>query len=737
MTSSVTVNTAALRALACVLSLSSLMPLSAFAETPLSQAISRLNADTRQQRVVALEDLGIDRSIVLDASDARRELYLPVPADVPLTDATLNFDASYLNAEAGRNTLLLSLDGYPVRALGLNEPQGNANVEVGVDKAARSSGSLRLGVAWSSVVPRVLCEEQRAIGNVLRIDPRTRLSYSYDARDLHNVGAAWNALPGKPGILVAPGALSSASYDAAWRLGVALERIGKQARILPFPALQTSVDLSGLRIPAELKQIPAFARLDGQGSHTLSDPAEIGALLVLGQIPAFNADLAIRDPELTKAINESLDALQNQVRQLDAEAAKALGQWRESRINAALDSNAAENVRLTLLGAHPLLVVNHDAVGKAIGLFGSAWNTLARERQLTLGEEANMPLSEDGRIALSRLGGKPGNLDVLAKTDWSTSFPLGSIAYDGRVPVNAVIDVAAAPGASSTLPVATVFFNDYLIGATQLNADGKKERIEARIPRYALAAQNTLRVSFQRQPVSNECLETPQPFPISVLPTSHITLDKVAVGDDFSGMAARYAVNTQVLVPQSYLDHPAASLPQLIRVASASGVSPLRATLTVSADANAAVTPEQSFLAFELPVKDSAESVQVGNDGRLMIRHKEQSLLDLKSLNHMASLQVIESGSQHGVVYRTLGGQPPVFGQPLLLERGNVSILGNEGALTTFDAKDPTGSLMIDSEEPKGLDAWRTPSWLWLIPAGVIVFLVLLLAGRNARRNRQ
>jgi hypothetical protein len=737
MTSSVTVNTAALRALACVLSLSSLMPLSAFAQTPLSQAISRLNADTRQQRVVALEDLGIDRSIVLDASDARRELYLPVPADVPLTDATLNFDASYLNAEAGRNTLLLSLDGYPVRALGLNEPQGNANVEVGVDKAARSSGSLRLGVAWSSVVPRVLCEEQRAIGNVLRIDPRTRLSYSYDARDLHNVGAAWNALPGKPGILVAPGALSSASYDAAWRLGVALERIGKQARILPFPALQTSIDLSGLRIPAEFKQIPAFARLDGQGSHTLSDPAEIGALLVLGQIPAFNADLAIRDPELTKAINESLDALQNQVRQLDAEAAKALGQWRESRINAALDSNAAENVRLTLLGAHPLLVVNHDAVGKAIGLFGSAWNTLARERQLTLGEEANMPLSEDGRIALSRLGGKPGNLDVLAKTDWSTSFPLGSIAYDGRVPVNAVIDIAAAPGASSTLPVATVFFNDYLIGATQLNADGKKERIEARIPRYALAAQNTLRVSFQRQPVSNECLETPQPFPISVLPTSHITLDKVAVGDDFSGMAARYAVNTQVLVPQSYLDHPAASLPQLIRVASASGVSPLRATLTVSADANAAVTPEQSFLAFELPVKDSAESVQVGNDGRLMIRHKEQSLLDLKSLNHMASLQVIESGSQHGVVYRTLGGQPPAFGQPLLLERGNVSILGNEGALTTFDAKDPTGSLMIDSEEPKGLDAWRTPSWLWLIPAGVIVFLVLLLAGRNARRNRQ
>lgn len=739
MTSSVTVNTAALSALACALSLSSLLPATAFAESPLSQAISRLNADTRQQRVVQLQDLGIDRPILLDASDARRELYLPVPADVPLSDATLNFDGSYLNGEGGRNTLVLSLDGYPVRAVGLNEEQGNANLEVGVDKAPRGSGSVRLGVAWSSVVPRVYCEDQRAIGNVLRIDPHTRLSYSYDARDLHDVGAAWNALPAKPGILVAPGTLTSASYDAAWRLGVALERIGKQARILPFPSVQTSVELNGLRVPAELKQIPAFASLDGKGLHTLSDPAEIGALLVLGQTPAFNADLAVSDPELAKAVNEVLDALQAQVQNLDAEAAKALGQWRESRINVALGTgkSGSDNVRLAMLGAHPLLVVNHDAAGKAIGLFSSAWNSLARERQLTLGEEANMPLSKDGRIALSRLGGKPGNIDVLAKSDWSTSFPLGSLAYDGRVPVNAVIDVAAAPGATSTPPVATLYFNDYLIGATQLTPNGKKERIEARIPRYALAAQNTLRVSFQRQPVSDQCRETPQPFPVSVLPTSHITLEKVAVGDDFSGIAARFAVKTQVLVPQSYLEQPATSLPQVIRVASAAGVSPLRAALTVSSDAKAVITPEQNFLAFELPIKDSKEAVRVSNDGHLLINHEDQSLLDLKSLNNMASLQVVESGSQHGLVYRTLGGQAPVFTQPVLLQRGNVTILGNEGSLTTFDAKDPTGSLMIENEEPKGLDAWRTPSWLWLIPAGIIAFLLLLLAGRSARRNRQ
>ncbi|RML47934.1 hypothetical protein ALQ97_05343 [Pseudomonas savastanoi pv. glycinea] len=737
MKSSVAVNMGALNVLACGMSLLALMPAFALAaESPLTQAINRITADSRQERVIELRELGIDRPIILNATDARRELYLPVPANVPLTDATLNFDASYLNGEAGRNTLLLSLDGYPVRALGLNEEQGNASAVLGVDKAARESGSVRLGIAWSSVISKVLCEDERAIGNVLRIDPHTRLTYGYDASQLQDVGAAWNALPGKPGLLVAPGTLSSASYDAAWRLGVALERIGKQARILPFPAVQDSVDLSGLTIPAELKQIPAFAGLEGKGQYTLRDPAEIGALLMLGQTTALQADLAISDPQLLKAIDDAMDALQAQVQGLDASAASALGQWRERHIKKPLANSTGDDVSLALLGNRALLMIKPESANKAIGLFSSAWNKLARNRQLTIGEETAMPLSEDGRVALTRLGGKLGTVDVLAKTDWSASFPLGSVAYDGRVPVTAMIDVAAAPGASGTPPVATLFLNDYLIGAMQLTADGKKERIEARIPQYALAAQNTLRVSFQRQPVSNQCLETPQAFPISVLPTSHVVLDKVTPDENFSGMAARFATDTQIMVPKGYLERPASSLPQVIRVASASGVSPLRAQLSVSNDASVAVTPAKAFLAFELPVKDGAESVKASNDGHLLINHKEQTLLDLKSLNHLASLQVIDAGGQHGMVYRTLGGQAPVFERPLLLERGNATLLADNGPIATFDAKDPTGSQMIEDEQSTGLDAWRKPSLLWLIPAGIVLFLILLLAGRSARRNR-
>ncbi len=727
----------AFSALAWGASLLALMPTQTLAaESPLAQAIARLNADLRQEREIRLDDLGINDPIVLGASDARRELYLPVPAGVPLTDASLTFDASYLNGEGGRNTLLLSLDGYPVRAQGLNEAQGDASTTLGVDKAPRDSGSVRLGVAWSSRVERELCEDERAIGNVLRIQPDTRLTYSYDASQLRDIGAAWNALPGQPGVLIAPGTLSSASYDAVWRLGVALERIGKQARILPLPGVGDTVQLSARRVPEALRGVPAFASLDGEGRYTLKNAAEVGALLVLGKSPDIQADLAIDDAQLLKGIDTALDALQAEVQALDPQAAIALGQWREHHIRTGLGSLGKDEARLALLGTRPMLLIAPTATVRAMTLFNSAWNTLARNHQLTIAE-AQLPLTQDGRLALSRLGGSPGSLDLLAKSDWSATFPLGNVAYDGRLPVRAVVDVASAPGASSTAPVASVFLNDYLIGAAQLVSDGQKQRIEARIPAYALGSRNVLRVSFQRQPVSNRCLETPQAFPVSVLPTSHIVLENSTPGSDFAGMAARFAQHTQVLVPQAWLDHPASSLPTLIKIADATGVSPLRAQLSVQADDKTAVNPDTSFLAFELPVKDSAEALQVDAQGRLLINHKEQRLLDLQQLDNMAALQVIKSGSQHGVVYRTLGSQAPQFKEPLLLTRGNASILGAEGALSTFDTHDPSGSQLIDADEPRGLDAWRQPSLLWLIPAGVLLFALLLLAGRRARRNRQ
>ena len=120
-------------------------------------------------------------------------------------------------------------------------------------------------------------------------------------------------------------------------------------------------------------------------------------------------------------------------------------------------------------------------------------------------------------VSLKYLGAKPGSFDVLAHADWNATFDIGSVAADGRGPGTLVIDVAASPSAARTPPVVSVFLNEVLLGAKEMEANGRRERIVAPIPRYALAARNVVRVSFVRQLASDRCRETPEPYPVSVL----------------------------------------------------------------------------------------------------------------------------------------------------------------------------------------------------------------------------
>ena len=60
------------------------------------------------------------------------------------------------------------------------------------------------------------------------------------------------------------------------------------------------------------------------------------------------------------------------------------------------------------------------------------------------------------------------------------------------MPGEITLYVAAAPGASATRPVATLFWNGMLLSARQLDANGQPERLRARVPGYALGINNTL-----------------------------------------------------------------------------------------------------------------------------------------------------------------------------------------------------------------------------------------------------
>ena len=709
------------------------MPATAATATTPGDFYKRLNGNGWVAREITFADLGFTGPLVLGAPDSRREIYLPVPANVPLADGEITLNASYMRGDGGRTSLQISLDTYPVSSRPYTLEKGDASIVLAVDGAPRTNGFVRLGMNWGTVLGADwICTDGRTPGNVLRIEPDSRFTYRYDASAIRDLTTAWGALSSSPVILVSGNNLTSEAYDSAWRLGVSLERAGKRSIIRALPSVGDTIDLDGVTIPSGLRSVPAFASLSQGGKYKIKDAAEIGALLSLGQTGPFRADIVIADKAMANVLSAAFDALRNQLQTSAPDAVASFGEWRVRALDPAGKAMTSKQIQLAYAFGQPTIVVAADAGAQAAGLFSSYWNSVAVASAVVV-QAADDPIGNSSAVSLKYLGGKPGSFDVLAHADWNATFDIGAVAANGRIPASLVLDVAAAPSAARTQPVVSVFLNDILLGAKRLDANGAHERITAKIPRYALAGRNTLKVSFVRQLASDRCRETPEPYPVTVLPSSHMLLEKATTSDDFVGMVSRYASSAHVMVPATYLANAVATLPRTIRMAATTGVSPVNARFTaVSGDTVPAMGGP--FLALELPLKDVKSKVKLEGGRVMMTAMSDKLILDVSGLNKIGMIEVVKVGGDTGVIYRNVGSDQPLMEKPLLLAQGDVAIVGSNGLLREVNTADPSGHEVVKSNESPWLLA---RGYWWMLPIIGIVFMVALLVFASRMRRRR
>lgn len=687
-------------------------------------------------RSVTLAELGFTTPAVLDSGTNRREFYLPVPANVPLSDASLQLHAHYLRAEGGRTSMTLSIDGYPVAAQRFNEDQGDAGQTIGIDGLPRANGFVRFGIGWSSILSDQVCTDQRAPGNALRITSDSRFTYRYERAAINTLSTAWSALSLQPVLLVGGHGLSAQAYDTAWRIGVALERSGKHAVVRALPAVGDSIDLSALEVPAALRAVPAFAALGGRDrQHRIADLAQLGALIALGEHGPLRADLVVSDPSLLAAMQQALDALKGQIVTGAPDAAPAYAAWIASNFTMLSQPPANGQLRLSRLGGNPVIVIAADAVGNAAGLLGSVWQATAVTDAIGVQRAVSPKLDGDriSLILLSQFGALAGSIDVLSRAERSVTFDLGSVAVGGRLPVEIAFDLSAAPSINGEAPVASVFLNDYLLGARRLTADGRPQRISALIPPYALAARNEIKIVFFRQPTQVRCHDQPTAFPVSILPGSHIRLSKTTLGSDFVGAAGRFAGSANLLVPQAWLADPGSSLPQVIRIADAVGFTPDQAVMQVVKTGQPG-KPDHAFLAFNVPL-DGYRGGTAVTDGKLTLQEtgKPLPMLALSGLDRLATVEVAKTGGQTGIVYRGVGDRAPTMIPSFRLTRGNLAVVGDRGLLVQIDTDDPTGSKLAEAGNPQS--TWERYMSIWLVLIGVIIFVLLAARITHVRRR--
>ncbi|MDC8758287.1 cellulose synthase [Janthinobacterium fluminis] len=696
----------------------------ALCATTAADAVAGLDADSAVLRTVTLAQLGVSAPIVLKARDSRRELYLPVPAGLALSDASIRFHANYVLTEPAATRLVLALDDNAVSARALTQARGDAGAELGVDGAPRPGGVVRLGVQWSSVAPAARCAELNAAGNALHIDPATQLSYRYDSAAIRDLATAWGALPAAPRILTAGKTLAAPSYDSAWRIGVALARSGRRPAVLALPQPGEQIDLDATVVPPGLRAIPAFGALAGGGRHTLQDAAEIGALLALGAAGPLQADVVVADAALRARMLAALDALRAELAGVPGGAA-ALRQWQE-RGAAALRPAEAHEVRLARFAGRPLIVLGAAAGARAAGLFDDAWRAAALpQRPGGAGARAADNGAAVLALPVAQLGGYVGSFDVAGRAEWQIGFDLAGFAH-GRSATRAVLDVAAAPLANRQTLTAAVLLNDILLGSQRISADGKAQHIAVAIPHYAQLPKNTLRVVFQRPDADSDCADAARGAPLSVLPTSHILFRRKEPADDFTGMMTRFSAHASLILPRRYLGDATASLTRVIYVAEVVGIAPAEATMLVSDEGPA--SPDGPFLAFDL-----APAGAHGPDGAGLLRtaYGQRGRADAAA-ERVGVLEVTRIGGQPGVLYRSISARAPQFSKPFALTHGDLALLDQNGVVAELDVDGAASARLI----AEGLPAWWRGAVWWLVPCALVtLFIGLLVLASHVRRR--
>lgn len=694
-------------------------------------AFAQLGGGRLETRTESLADLGVREPLVLRAPDSSHEFFLPVPAGLPISGATLQIDGNVLRADGGRTTLLLSLDGSPVVARNVAGTEGDGSINIGVDGAPRPSGFVRVGMQWSSVINDSFCTDQTAIGNLWRVAPTSRLTYQFDPSAIKDVRTAWSALPAAPVVLVSGKRLDAAGFDTAWRVEALLMRTGATPVTQLLPAVGDSVNLANVSVPGALQSVPAFAALAAAGQHKIANAAELGALLALAPASAFSPDVVIADDTLRTSVNSAFDALRAQIAGMSPDAASAFDAWRDG-VAAPLGAPLTTGeVRLVHLGGRSAVVVGDSS---SVAALSRSWTPVDVSNRLIAHDLARAPNVAAGgdtdKLALTLVGGEPRTLDVLTSAAWEANFDLAAVSGNGKIPREVVLNLAAAPTSNRNGQTASVYFNSVLIGSQLLDTDGRPQRVEADIPAYALGATNQLRVVFQRQPEGG-CQARAQGYPAAVLPDSYLQLGEASLGDDFTGMIVRFSSGTNVLVPDAYLSDPLASLPRVARVANAASVAPTRTTLTVVPDGQR-VKPGNAFLAFDLPLDDAHAHARYAA-GRLTLTGRSGDVLaDVSGLDRLGVIEVVRASGTPGIIYRTLGVNPPVLPASLAPLRGDVALLDATGVLQQFDTQHAGAVPPSDDQRTWLLRNWTT----WGLPTfAIAVLLLLLLASRIARRR--
>lgn len=684
-----------------------------------------------------LHNTGVTQAVVLGSVGQSREFFLPVPRGVPVRDLALSFRARYLLGQSSGGTLQLMLDDEPVFARTYTGERGDIDVSLPLTVLRAESGFVRLRVNWLSNQTLRTCEIEPPSSNSLTILPDTGLTFSMAGDGRLDLVSAWHRVPAKGVLTLSGQRADAAAFDSAWRIGAALDLAGKRMRFKALPERGGQL-VWRAPLPEVLNGQARLAGLKVGQSVALDDEAHFAMALLLDP-QALLGDVAVMGSALQARIEVALKAL-------DALAMSPSQQaWLDRQ---ALRSGVADLLTgdddAFVLGAGPsqVLVIRAGSGERVAGVFSSLWRNILTTSGVRVTQARAQPLGHEGSVRLGNLGAQTSSVNVVNHSVWQADFPYSSLDFEGRVPDELVLDMAVSPDTSGARPVVSVTWNDILLAAVRLQADGKPERLTARVPAYAVGQSNSIKVSLQRLPSASGCTEPQVGFAFNVLPTSYFTTHVPVTEPSFVGVMPLLADKATLVLPASWLNDASHALSHVVRLAAASGLSPMHTTLQLHDD-----TPYEAtgpFVAMDVEVKGVTPKLRIAEGGQVILSGQPVATLDVSGLADLSAVEVVQADRAMGLHWL----HPPklddsqthddmAFVMPYDLDRGDVAIVAPSGLVSWLDSTDPDAATLTERvssafHEWRRFFSWGAPMVLGLL---LLVIVLLALAYRAGRRN--
>jgi hypothetical protein len=719
----------------CVLSLTGFF--SAYAQQPNQVFVNDTNQGPRHKLTQTLGNSGLVEPVILADTGETRVFYLPVPRNIGLFDQQVLFHARYLAGDDTGGRLQLMVNGEPVFTRVYASHSGEIDLKLPIISRESHRGFVELQVNWLSNRTLRACEIEPASKTSLIIKPTTGIAYSVKSSSVFDLASAWQLLPADGVLTVSEMTLNQAAFDAAWRVGAALELAGKRLLIKSLAREDAKIDVAPIQIPNALRGHAFTEEFNRESSSVILSDEVFGALLLL-EPKRVLGDVVIADDALYARLERSLAAFKATL-----DTAEQVAWFVQAATKVHLDGVRMDKHNVMVLGTGEgrVIAIKTGAAGKVTALISQQWRNVLTTSALDVGAAQAIPLSPSGNLRLTSLGANTRSIDVVNHAIWQTDFAFRSVDFSGRVPNELVLDVAASPDTSGVRPVLSVSWNDILLTATQLQADGEAERISTRIPSYAIGQSNRLKVFLQRLPSANGCTEPQAGFPFAVLPTSYVGTEQASPEPTFVGVMPMLAHEASLVVPADWLADAPEHLPSVIRLAIASGLSPHGAKLVLQAPSEV-FEPSSSFVAMDVRVLSVSPGVSVQDDGRLVIGKHASDLLNIGGLRNVSSVEVVRSGEYYGLLWNKLPtsakhGSEVKLVTPYELDRGDIAVVTSTGLISWIDSTDPAKATLTERVQSAFYEWRRFFSWgvPTIVGSLLLVLLLLALAYRAGRRN--